>query len=386
MRSPIILCVAAILMPCMFSQTAAHKGIETSDLDRKADACTDFFQFSNGAWRAQHPIPASMDRWSRRWEAGEVNKDQLRVILDDVSSHVDQPKGSPAQLTGDFYAACTDQKAIDQAGMDPLQPLLQKIAAIHDLGGLQNTLIELHAQGVQAPFYLSGSSDLHDPQNVIADVGAGGLGLPDRDYYLKPEKRFADARSGYLSHVAKMFQLAGASQAEARASAQTVMIFETALAKASLDNVALRDPSSTDHKMPFAQLQQLTPHFDWTAYYRSASLASADLNVQQPAFLKEVERQLATTPLHDWKIYLRWQVLNSFADNLSQPFVDENFAFFQKQLRRRWRIEAAHNPLRPADRRLAGGSARTGIRQALLPAWGQGQCSQVGRQHHRRHA
>ena len=328
----ILFCLAAGCAITGFSQTAPLKGIETADLDRQADPCTDFYQFANGTWRAQHPIPPSMDRWSRRWKAGEANKEQLRVILDDVASHPAQPKGTPGQLTGDFYAACTNQEAVDQAGITPLLPLLQKVASINDLSGLQTALIDLHDIGVQVPFYLYGNSDLHDPQNVIADVGAGGLGLPDRDYYLKPEKRFVDARAGYLKHVANMLRLGRYSEADAATSAQTILTFETALAKASLDNVTLRDPTSTDHKMSFDQLQQLTPHFDRIAYYRSASIAPAVVNVEQPAFLKEFERQLVATPIADWKTYLRWQVLNSFADNLSQPFVDEHFAFVQKEL------------------------------------------------------
>ncbi len=315
-----------------FPQNMPLRGIETADLDRKADPCTDFFQFSNGTWRAEHPIPASMDRWSRRWEAGEINKDQLRMILDDVSSQPGQTAGTPAQLTGDFYAACTNQKAIDQAGIKPLEPLMAKVNAIQDRAGVVAAIIELHSLGIQVPFGLSGSSDLHDPRYVIAHVGAGGLGLPDRDYYLKPEKRFADARTGYLSYVSNIFRLAGSTDQEAAAAAKTVMAFETSLAKASLDNVALRDPSSIDHKMRFAQLRALTPYFDWVAYYKSASIEPADLNLEQPEFMKEVERQLASTPVSDWKTYLRWQLLNNFADNLAQPFVDERFGFYEKEL------------------------------------------------------
>src|SRR5271163_1211536 len=136
-RQLILLCLTLSFTFDSFPQPASKKGIEAADLDPKADPCADFYQFSNGAWRAQHPIPTSMDRWSRRWEAGEANKDQLRVVLDDVSSHPGQPRGTPSQLTGDFYAACTDQNAIDQAGITPLQPLLEKVAAIHDLSGLQ---------------------------------------------------------------------------------------------------------------------------------------------------------------------------------------------------------------------------------------------------------
>lgn len=331
MRSVILFCLAiGLALPSLCQEN--QKGIESGDLDRKADPCADFFQFSNGAWRAQHPIPASMDRWSRRWEAGEINKDQLRVILDEVSTRPAQSKGSPGQLTGDFYAACTNQRVIDQAGISPLQPLLQKVDAIQDLAGIESVIIALQADGLPVPFYLYGASDLHHPQDVVADIGASGLGLPDRDYYVKPEKRFADARAGYVEHIAKIFTLAGSSETGAKAAAETVMTMETALAKSSLDNVALRDPAATDHTLSFGDLQKLTPHFDWIAYYKSASLAPADLNVEQPAFLKEVERQLTATSVADWKTYLRWHLLNNFADNLSSSFVDEHFAFFQKQL------------------------------------------------------
>ena len=307
------------------------KGIETADLDRKADPCIDFYEYSNGTWRAQNPIPNSMDRWSRRWKAGEDNKDQLKVILDDLSSH-EATKGTPAQLTGDFYAACTNVKTIDAAGIKPIAPLLEKIAAIKNANDLQAAINELHAINVQVPFNLLSQSDVHDPQNVIADVGADGLGLPDRDYYLKPEKRFVEARAGYLVHVAKILELAGASSTDAKSAADTVMTIETGLSKPSLDNVALRDPNLTDHKMTFAQLQQLTPHFDWKAYYARAKITPADLNVDQPEFMKEFERQLTATSIPQWKTYLRWQLLHNFATNLPSSFVDANFAFYQKQL------------------------------------------------------
>jgi len=314
------------------AQHVALKGIETGDLNRAVKPCDNFYEFSNGTWRMQNPIPASMDRWSRRWQAGEQNKDQLRKILDEISTAPGQAKGSPAQLVGDFYAACTNVKAIDAAGLAPLKPYLAAIDAMHDGASLQQELRELHAIGVMVPFTFGATQNPHSPTDVIADVGAGGLGLPDRDYYLKPEQRFVDARAGYLVYVAKIFTLAGASENEAKANAATVMQMETAMAQASLDNVALRDPHATDHISSYDDLQKMTPHFDWKAYLTSASLARGVVNVDQPAFMAEVERQLATTPLADWKTYLRWQLLNGSADALSQPFVDAKFNFFQKQL------------------------------------------------------
>jgi putative endopeptidase len=314
------------------AQAQELKGIETADLDRSVKPCDNFYDFSNGAWRKQNPIPASMDRWSRRWKAGEDNKDQLRQILDDLSATPDHPAGSPAQLTADFYTACTNVKAIDAAGITPLKSSLDAIDAIHDPAGLQQEIRDLSLTGVMVPFTFSGTQNVHAPTDVISDVGAGGLGLPDRDYYLKPDKRFVDARAAYLLYIARIFTLAGASESEARSAAQTVMIFETALAKASLDNVALRDPRSTDHLATFDSLEKTTPHFDWAAYLSNAGIRPGAVNVDQPEFMAEVERQLASTPIPQWKIYLRWQLINNWADNLSQPFVDAHFDFYQKQL------------------------------------------------------
>jgi putative endopeptidase len=328
--------VAAVLVAALgmaaFARGQALQGIETADLDRSAKPCDDFYDFSNGTWRKQNPIPASMDRWSRRWKAGEDNKDQLRVILDDLAANPDHPAGTPGQLTADFYKACTNTKAIDAAGITPLKSSLAAIDAIQDAAGLQKEIRDLSLTGVMVPFIFYGTQNVHAPTDVIADVGAGGLGLPDRDYYLKPEKRFADARAGYLIHVAKIFVLAGASESEGKAAAQTVMNFETALAKASLDNVALRDPHSLDHVATLDSLQKMTPHFDWAAYLTNAGLQPGVMNVDQPDFMAEVERQLVSTPIADWKVYLRWQLINNWADNLSQPFVDAHFDFFQKQL------------------------------------------------------
>jgi endothelin-converting enzyme/putative endopeptidase len=314
------------------AQQPALKGIETADMDRSVKPCDDFYNYANGAWRAQNPIPASMDRWSRRWKAGEDNKDLLRKILDDVSADSAHPKGSPAQLTGDFYAACTSVKTIDTAGLTPLKPYLDAIDAIQDVAGLQKEVETLQAMGVMAPFAFGSTQNPHQPTRVIADVAASGLGLPARDYYVKAEKRFADARAGYLVYVARIFQLSGASEADAKADAQTVMDFETSLAKASLDNVALRDPHATDHVGNLDALAKMTPHFDWTAYIKSTGVSPSQINVDQPAFMAEVERQLASTPIAAWKIYLKWQVLNNAAMALSQPFVDAHFGFYDKQL------------------------------------------------------
>lgn len=327
--------VSAVLSAVLWVGSAlgqAQQGVQIGDMDRKVEACTDFYEYANGAWRASNPIPASMDRWSRRWAAGESNKEQLRTILDEESAKTNQPKGSVNQLVGDFYGACMDQSKVNQAGIKPVQPLLDDIGSMKDQADVQKMIGRLGDIGVSVPFGLNAASDNHNPSQVIADISAGGLGLPDRDYYVKTEERFQQARAKYLIHVANMFKLAGYSDADAQKAATSVMQFETALAKATLDNVARRDPAATDHKTTFAELQKLTPQFDWNGYFQAAKMAEIPLNVQEPKFLEEFNRQLTATSLPDWRTYLKWQLLHQSAPYLSQAFVDENFDFYQKTL------------------------------------------------------
>jgi putative endopeptidase len=324
-----------VLMSSLFalSQTAPLKGIDVSDLDRKADPCTDFYQFANGTWRANNPIPASMTRWSRRWAAGETTKDKLKLILDEASEDKRAPKGSTEQLIGDYYGACMDASKINARGMQPLKPYLEQIDGASNIAALQQVMADLHDMLVVVPFALSGSQDPHDPTQVMADISANALGLPERDYYLRPEPRFVEARAKYQQHIANMFKLAGWDEAKATAGAQTVMTMETKFAEAELAPAQLRDPSATDHKTTFAQLQAMAPHLDWADYFKHTQLPQdVDLNVQEPKFLQEVDRQMQQTSLEDWKTYFKWHLLDQTAPYLSDAFVEEDFAFNGKYL------------------------------------------------------
>ncbi len=332
MRFPKVLPLFALACALAFGQGEPKRGVFTGDIDRKADPCTDFYQYANGAWRAANPIPASMPRWSRRWAAGESSKEQLRTILEEASARRDWTKGSVEQQIADYYASCMDQARIDRLGIEPLRPILSEIDAMKGPADLARMIGRFHDLGIRVPFGLMAVPDNHDPSQVIADVFAAGLGLPDRDYYLKPEDRFREAREKYQIHVAAMFRLAGSDEAAAKSAAGTVFAFEKKLAEATLDNVARRDPRATDHKTSFPDLQKLAPRFDWAGYFQKAGLPRAALNVQEPKFLEEVDRQLGTTPLPEWKTYLRWQLINFAAGSLSAPFVDEDFAFYGRYL------------------------------------------------------
>jgi putative endopeptidase len=309
------------------SQQTPPRGIQVSDMNPSVEPCTDFYEYANGGWRAANPIPSSMPRWSRRWEAGEKSKDRLKGILEEAAAVKNPEKGSTDQLIGDFYGACMDMAARNAAGVKPIQPLLDEIGAMKNAADLQRMIGRLHQIRISVPFGVTAGSDNHSPNDVITQLFASGLGLPDRDYYWKSEPRFEDARAKYRVHVAATFRLAGADAAAAKAAAETVFRVEKALAGASLDNVALRDPRATDHKMTMAQLQKLTPRFDWSGFARAVELPASDVNVYEPRFLTEFDRQLGATPLADWKTYLRWQLLNSASSSLSDDFVKESFDF-----------------------------------------------------------
>jgi putative endopeptidase len=317
--------------PLAFSQ--ANHGVDLTDLDRKADPCTDFYEFSNGTWRANNPIPASMSRWSKRWAAGESSKDRLKEILETASADKSAPTGSNEQIIGDYYGACMDESRANARGVEPLKPWFARIDAARNIADLQRIIDDLKDILVDAPFAFGSSQDPHQPTMVLADFGASGLGLPDRDYYLKPEPRFKEAREKYLAHIAAMFKLAGWDEKTSAAAAQTIMAMETKLAEASLDNVALRDPAATDHNTTFAQLQAMAPHFNWSEFFRHKHIPQdVDINVDQPKFMRELDRQLQDVPIADWKIYLQWHLLDSTAGYLSDPIEDENFAFYGKYL------------------------------------------------------
>jgi len=309
--------------------------LDVPSMDRTADPCVDFYQYTCGGWMKNNPIPPDQARWSVYAKVANDNLQFLWGILEDLS----KPGAlrTPAQQKiGDYFGSCMDTRAIDLRGAEPIGPALKQIAEMRSKTEFAKWLAERHLEGAQSGllFGFGADQDFGDATQVIAYAVGGGLGMPDRDYYLKTDAKTVEQRQKYVEHVAKMLRLAGDSEKEAQAEAATVMRMETALAKASLSRVDKRDPYKLYHKVTPEQLAELTPSFDWKGYLGSVGLSGVKtVNVTEPEFFKAVETELKSEPLANWKVYFRWHVVAGTAPYLSKAFVDEDFAFNRKYLR-----------------------------------------------------
>jgi putative endopeptidase len=315
------------------SLDAASHGVELSSMDKTCNACQDFYHYANGDWLKKNPIPSAYPSWGRFDELQKRNREELRQILEKAAADRSAAAGSNEQKIGDYYASCMNVPQIDAAGAKSLQPEFDRIQAIANAHEFQVELAHLQMLGVDAIFNFASTQDEKNSSQVIGGADQGGLGLPDRDYYLKTDDKSKQLRQQYVAHVSKMFELLGDRPAESAAEAETVMNIETNLAKASMDRVERRDPDKTYHKMSIVQLQALTPNFRWQNYFHEIGAPPIDsVDVVVPEFFQALNSDLNSVSLADWKVYLRWHLINSTGRWLSQPFVDENFNFKGKIL------------------------------------------------------
>ena len=328
-----LLCAVSLSLSQTPSQKSTAKVQFSADmLDKTVDPCNDFYAYACSKWQAANPIPSDRPTWGRFNELSERGEFAVLDILEKYSAN-EATRGPLEQKIGDYYASCMDEPAIEKAGTGPLEEQMSAIAGLKSKQDLAKEAVQLHRAGVNVFFSFGSDQDFKDASQVIAEADQGGLGLPDRDYYLKTDQKSVDLRNQYLVHVLKMFELLGDASDKATAEAKTVMDIETSLAKGSLDRVSRRDPEKVYHKMSGQELAALSPDFGWEAYLGGVGAPSTKaINVTEPEFFKQMDATLQSVSLDDWKTYLRWHVVHAAAPLLSAKFVNENFDFFSKTL------------------------------------------------------
>jgi putative endopeptidase len=309
---------------------AAHpkKYIDPANMDLSVKPGDDFFEYADGNWIKNNPIPAKETRWGSFGVLNQENTTRLLNLLKDVSATT-HPAGSLEQRVGDLYASGMDSLAIEKLGFDPIKPALDRISKLTDINGVINEVVFERTHGEADPLFRFGvSQDSKHPTKHIAELGQGGTSLPDRDNYLKSNARNQKIQDAYKQYITTLFKLTGASEDDAAKNAATIFAIETELAKAQLSRTAMRDPHVTYNKFSVADFSKTTPHLNWVLLMPEMKVPGQDtLLVAQPDFFKAEDALLASTSVDDWKVYLKWNILKSSSGSLSSPFVNADFTY-----------------------------------------------------------
>ncbi len=305
------------------------KYIDPSNMDLSVKPGDDFFEYADGNWLKNNAIPAKETRWGSFSILHQENTTRLIGILNDVNKMPGQPKGSPKQRIGDLYASGMDSLAIEKRGYDPIKPDLERVAKVTDLDGVIREAVYERTNGVGNPLFgFRVEQDSKHPAVNVVSFGQGGTTLPDRDNYLKNDDRTKKIQVAYKQYIISLFKLTGSTDDEAAKNAETVFGIETAIAKAQLSRVAMRDPNKTYNKLAVGDFSKLSPNLNWVQLLPLMQIKAQDsILVSAPDFYKALDAQLAATPVADWKTYLQWNVLKGSASSLSSPFVKASFNF-----------------------------------------------------------
>lgn len=306
---------------------AQRAGVDVAAFDTSVRPQDDFFRYSQGTWLKEVEIPSDRSSWGAFNVAQDKVEQQIRTLIEQAAQDKQAKAGSDAQKMGDFYNSFVDQNRRDELGLAPLKGELGKIAALRDKKGMGALLAHFERIGVGSPLNLSVHQDNKDSSRYQADITQSGLGMPNRDYYLADDKRLADVRAKYQVHIEKMLALAGHKDPAAAAAA--IVALETEIARVQWTPVENRDPVKGYNKTPISQLNKLLPNFDWSAYLKGTGVAGKDtsVNISQPSYVSGLSAIIDKTPLPVWQSYFTFHLLSAYAPYLSQPFVDESFAF-----------------------------------------------------------
>jgi len=316
-----------------FSQEVGGKEINRANMDTTINPAVDFYDYANGGWIKKTEIPAEYPSWGSFAILSNDNYEKLKKILSEAERNTSALKGSNKQLVGDFFASGMDSSKIEQDGFKPVEYYLNLVNNINTPNDFYNTLAVIHL-GFSNPFFsFSSTPDAKNSKMMIAQIYQDGLGMPDRDYYLKNDENTKDIREAYKNFIKKIFSLIGDDSTTAEKNVDIIMNIETSLAKASMTRVEQRDPQKTYNKMSEKQLFQIAPEFNWNEYFTAIGVPKpGDIDVSQPEFIKEVSTLIHTTPMTDLKVYLKWNILRFAAPYLSSPFEQASFDFYSKSL------------------------------------------------------
>ncbi|PIE02490.1 MAG: peptidase M13 [Acidobacteria bacterium] len=310
-----------------------NKPIDPANMDLSVSPADDFYQYANGSWMKNNPVPDDKSAWTAFHQLIDKNMKMVRTLFYEVSKAENVSPDSLRWKIKTFYNLGLDEEKIEKDGIAPLQTELNRIQALSNKEDLMSFVAHSQIRGTSPLFALFPRQDEKNSSMVIATLYQGGLGLADRDYYVSEDKKYVEMRAKYLEHITKMFQLAGIYDKAAAKKAERVLSFETRLAKASLTRLENRDPHKTYNKMNLDKLVELGPGFDWKQFFREVGLANpGDINVAQPRFFTEVGKMMNDVSLDDWKTFLSWKWIVRSAPYLNRKLVDENFNFYQAYL------------------------------------------------------